>query len=55
MPAPTSFGDEDTQVAQAGMEHHAPDPDAKLPSVELIWVEEPGMGMVLRVRQIEQS
>ena len=54
MPTPSDFGDEDTQLAQ-GIEHHAPDPEARLPSVELIWVEEPGLGMVLRVRRIEEE
>jgi hypothetical protein len=49
------FGDEDTEV-RPEVEMVAPKKGAKSPgaepSYELVWVEEPGMGMVLRVRPV---
>lgn len=45
------FGDEDTEPGDD--EENAAAPATRdEPSYELMWVEEPGMGMVLRVRRI---
>lgn len=43
------FGDEDTEPGDELRELTLPHDS---PSYELMWVEEPGMGMVLRVRRI---
>jgi hypothetical protein len=47
------FTDEDTEIAPEPRDHRRRmTGDADQPSCELVWVEEDGLGMVLRVRPL---